>query len=158
LPKVCVPTAPAVVLLNCSAIWFLSYTNSARVVVALLESPDVEYVVTVSPFYDFDLAQLRNDAGLPVYLPANGNSQSEPYVYFRPNSKGEYHDAWKNCCPCRDSDVGGWIKPKSFQLSPGLSGKYGSGVQYPSGSDYDAERQGNMSSFMSGTILGDDMD
>jgi hypothetical protein len=112
----------------------------------------------IGPFFDFDPARLRNDGGLPVYLPPNGNSQSEPYVYFRPDSNGEYHDAWKNCCPCRDSATGGWINPKSFQLfAPGLGGKFGSGAQYPSGTDYDTQRQGNMSNFTSGMTLGDDM-
>lgn len=108
--------------------------------------------------FEFDPKRLRNDGGLLVYLPPNYNSQSEPYVYFRPDSKGEYHGAWKKCRPCRDSTTTGWINPKSYQLfSPGKDGKYGSGVQYPSGTDYDAERQDDMSNFTSGRNLGDDM-
>jgi hypothetical protein len=112
----------------------------------------------IGPYFDFDPQRLRNEAGLPVYLPQNDNFQSDPYVYFRPDSKGEYHGAWKNCRPCRDSDTGGWINPKSYQLfSPGLDGKYGSGVQYPSGTDYDAQRKDDMSNFTAGMTLGDDM-
>ena len=93
----------------------------------------------IGPFFDFDPKQLRDEGGLPVYLASGNTSQSDPYVYFRPDSKGEYHGAWRNCQPCRDSVHGGWINSKSYQLfSPGLDGKYGSGVQYPSGEDYDA--------------------
>ena len=112
----------------------------------------------IGPFVDFDRARLRNQGGLPVYLPENGVSQSDPYVYFRPDSKGEYHGAWQNCRPCRDSERGGWVCPKSYQLfSPGLDGKYGSGVQYPSGADYDEQRKDDMSNFTAGGTLGEDM-
>ena len=77
---------------------------------------------------------MRNEGGLLVYLPRNDNSQSDPFVYFYPDCKGEYHGAWKNCRPCRDSVDGGWVNPKRYQLfSPGMDGKYGSGVQYPNG-------------------------
>ena len=119
---------------------------------------DIERRSRIGPFFDFDPERLRNEGGLPVYLPPNDNSQSDPYVYFRPDSKGEYHGAWKNCRPCRDSVHGGWMNPKSYQLfSPGLDGKYGSGVQYPSGTDYDAQRKDDMSNFTNGATLGDDM-
>ncbi len=112
----------------------------------------------IGPFFDFEPKRLRDEGGLPVYLPRNDNSQSDPYVYFRPDSKGEYHGAWENCRPCRDSSTGAWINSKTYQLfSPGKDGKYGSGVQYPSGTDYDAQRQDDMSSFTSGATLGDDM-
>ena len=112
----------------------------------------------IGPCFDFDPVRLRNDGGLPVYLPPNGNSQSDPYVYFRPDSKGEYHGAWKNCRPCRDSATGAWVNPNSYQFfSPGLDGKYGSGVQYPSGTDYDDQRMDDMSNFTNGATLGDDM-
>ena len=112
----------------------------------------------IGPFFDFDPKRLQDEHGLPVYLPPNKISQSDPYVYFRPDSKGEYHGAWKNCRPCRDSAHGGWMCPKSYQLfSPGLDGKYGSGVQYPSGTEYDAQRQDDMSNFTNGATLGDDM-
>ncbi len=93
-----------------------------------------------------------------VYLPPNDNSRSDPYVYFRPDSKGEYHGSWKNCRPCRDSASGRWMNPKTFQFfSPGGDGKYGFGVQYPSGADYDAQRKDDMSNFTNGATLGDDM-
>lgn len=109
------------------------------------------------PFFDFDPKRLRDDGGLPVYLPPGNNSQSEPYVYFRPDSKGDYDGVWKNCRPCRDSLKGEWMNPKSYQLfSPGIDGKYGSGVQYPSGADYDAQRKDDMSNFTMGATLGDD--
>jgi hypothetical protein len=112
----------------------------------------------IGPYFDFDRARLRDDGGIPVYLPPNNNSQSDPYVYFRPDSKGEYHGAWKNCRPCRDSFTGGWVNPKSYQFfCPGMDGKCGSGVQYPSGADYDAQRQDDMSNFTSGATLGDDV-
>jgi hypothetical protein len=111
----------------------------------------------IGPFYDFDAERLRYDGGIPVYLPPNHNAQSDPYVYFRADSKCEYHCAWKNCQPCRDSNHGGWVNPKSYQLfSPGSDGKYGTGVQYPSGADYDAQRQDDMSNFTAGMTLGDD--
>ena len=112
----------------------------------------------IGPFFDFDPARLRDEGGLLVYLPPNEKSRSDPYVYFCPDAKGEYHGAWKNCQPCRDSAGGGWINPKSFQLfSPGKDGKYGSGVQYPSGADYDAQRMDDMSNFTVGATFGDDM-
>ena len=111
----------------------------------------------IGPIFDFDPKRLCDQGGLLVYLPPNGNSQSDPYVYFRADTKGEYHGAWKNCHPCRDSGHGGWVNPKSYQLfSPGMDGKYGSGVQYPSGTDYDAQRKDDMSSFTNGATLGDD--
>ena len=54
--------------------------------------------------------------------------------------------------------MAGWVNPTSYQLfSPGRDGKYGSGVQYPSGTDYDAQRQDDMSNFTTGATLGDDM-
>ena len=112
----------------------------------------------IGPYFDFDRTRLRIDGGLPVYLPPNGLSQSDPYVYFRADFKGEYHGAWKKCRPCRDSNGEDWVSPKSYQLfSPGMDGKYGSGVQYPSGADYDAQRLDDMSSFTMGTTLQDDM-
>jgi hypothetical protein len=112
----------------------------------------------IGPFFDFDPVRLRNDGGLPVYSPAGNNSQSDPYVYFRPDSKGEYHGAWGKCRPCRDSATGAWVNPKLYQLfSPGKDGKYGSGVQYPSGTDYDAQRMDDMGNFTMGATLGDDM-
>jgi hypothetical protein len=112
----------------------------------------------IGPFFDFDRKQLRVDNGLPIYLPSGADPQSEPYVYFCADSKGEYHGAWSNCRPCRDSNAGGWINPKSFQLfAPGLDGKYGCGVQYPSGADYDQQRKDDMSNFTMGPTLGDDM-
>ena len=112
----------------------------------------------IGPFFDFDPKLLRDEGGVLVYLPPNNNDQSDPYVYFRPDSKGEYFSAWKNCRPCRDSIHGGWMNPKSYQLfSPGLDGKYGSGVQYPSGTDYDAQRMDDMGNFTNGATLADDM-
>jgi hypothetical protein len=112
----------------------------------------------IGPFFDFDRARLRYDGGLPVYLPWNNNPQSEPVVYFRADSKGEYHGAWHNCHPCLDSLGGGWVNPKSFQLfSPGNDGKYGYGAQYPSGTDYDAQRQDDVSNFTRGMTLGSDI-
>ena len=38
-----------------------------------------------------------------------------------------------------------------------MDGKYGCGVQYPSGADYDAQRKDDMSNFTKGLTLGDDM-
>ncbi len=111
----------------------------------------------IGPFFDFAPERLRDEGGLLVYLPPNDNSHSDPFVYFRPDSKGEYHGAWKNCRPCRDSASGGWVNPRSYQLfSPGKDGKYGFGVQYPSGTDFDAQRQDDMSNFTNGATLGDD--
>jgi hypothetical protein len=110
----------------------------------------------IGPFFDFEATRLRDENGLLVYLPPINKSQSDPYVYFRADSKGDYRGGWKNCQPCRDSATGGWVNPKSYQLfSPGTDGKYGSGIQYPSGTDYDAQRQDDMSNFARVT-LGDD--
>jgi hypothetical protein len=112
----------------------------------------------ITPPFDFDVKRLRYDSGLPVYLPLGNDAQSDPYVYFRADAKGEYRGAWKNCRPCRESSNGGWVSPKSYQIfNPGLDGKYGCGVQYPSGTDYDAQRKDDMSSFSNGLTLGDDM-
>ena len=112
----------------------------------------------IGPFFAFDLTRLRDEGGLPIYLPVINSPPSDPYVYFRPDSNGEYHGAWKNCRPCRDSATGKWMNPKSYQLfSPGMDGKYGSGVRYPSGTDYDDQRQDDMSNFTNGATLGDDM-
>jgi hypothetical protein len=123
------------------------------------ENPfDAASTSRIGPFFDFDLKRLRNDGGLLVYLPPNGKPESDPYVYFRADAKGESHGAWKNCCPCRDSINGGWVNPKSYQLfSPGNDGKYGFGVQYPSGTDYDAQRMDDMGNFTNGATLADDM-
>ena len=119
---------------------------------------DTANPLRTSPSYDFDVKLLRYDNGLPVYLPLGNGTQSDPYVYFRADAKGEYHGAWKNCQPCRDSNTGGWINPKSYQLfSPGRDGKYGCGVQYPSGADYDAQRKDDVSNFTNGLTLGDDI-
>jgi hypothetical protein len=110
----------------------------------------------IGPFIDFDPARLRYDGGLLVYLPWKDNSQSNPLVYFRADSKGEYHGAWKKCRPCRDSVNGGWVNPESFQLfAPGKDGRCGSGVQYPSGTDYDAQRRDDLSNFARGALGND---
>lgn len=112
----------------------------------------------IGPFYEFDPLRLRNENGLSVYLPRNDNPRSDPFVYFRPDSKGEYHGACENCRPCRDSVGGGWVCPKSFQLfAPGMDGKYGCGVQYPSGTDYDAQRKDDLSNFTGAATLDNDM-
>lgn len=119
---------------------------------------DITNASRIVPPFDFDPKRLQYEGGLPVYLPPGSNSQSDPYVYFRPDSKGEYHGGWKNCRPCRDSIHGGWVNPKTYQLfSPGKDGKYGSGVQYPSGTDYDTQRQDDIGNFTNGETLGDDI-
>jgi len=112
----------------------------------------------ILPCFEFNAKRWRYDGGLPVYLPYGNDPQRDPYVYFCADSKGEYHGDWKKCQPCRDSTNGSWINPHSYQLfGPGLDGRYGSGVQYPSGTDYDAQRKDDMSNFMSGPTLGADI-
>jgi hypothetical protein len=107
---------------------------------------------------EFDPKRLRIEGGLPVFFPRTANGKSDPYVYFRPDAKGAYHGAWHNCRPCRDSKTGDWINPTTYQLfGPGLDGKYGSGVQYPNGTDYDEQRKDDMSNFTQALMLGDDM-
>lgn len=110
----------------------------------------------IGPVFHFDQSRLRTEDDLLVYLPPNDYSASDPYVYFRANTKGEYTGAWNKCQPCRDSRTGDWINPKSFQLfAPGRDGKYGKGARYPAGDDYDHERQDDEANFSHGT-LGDD--
>ncbi len=41
-------------------------------------------------------------------------------------------------------------------FGPGLDGMYGSGIQYPSGADYDEARKDDMSNFTRGPTLDDD--
>jgi len=108
--------------------------------------------------YEFETSQLQNDNGLLVMVPHGNNGRSDPFVYFTPDSKGEYHGAWHKCQPCRDSNTGEWISPTKYQLfGPGLDGRYGAGVQYPSGADYDDARKDDMSTFTTGATMGDDM-
>ncbi len=108
--------------------------------------------------FEFAANQLRVENGLPVFFPHTASGESDPYVYFRPNAKGTYHGASHNCRPCRDSKTGDWINPTTYQLfGPGIDGKYGSGVQYPNGADYDEQRKDDMSNFMQGSTLGNDM-
>ena len=79
-------------------------------------------------------------------------------ISFKADSKGEYHEAWHNCHPCRSSVNGSWINPTSYQLfSPGLDGKYGQGIQYPSGADYDEYRKDDLSNFTDSSALGGDI-
>jgi hypothetical protein len=108
--------------------------------------------------FEFELKRLRTEGGLLVFFPRTANDKSDPYVYFRPDAKGAYHGAWHNCRPCRDSKTGDWINSTTYQLfGPGVDGKYGSGIQYPSGADYDEARKDDMSNFTQGPRLGDDM-
>ena len=108
--------------------------------------------------FEFAPEQLRIENGLPVFFPRTASGKDEPYVYFRPDAKGAYHGAWHNCSPCRDSNTGEWINPNTYQLfGPGLDGKYGTGMQYPSGADYDEQRKDDMSNFTQGSTLGNDM-
>ena len=61
--------------------------------------------------------------------------------------------AWKQCKPCRDTRGDGWAMPESFQIRcPGLDGKFGSGVKFPRGTDYDRAQWDNMSNFCDGTF------
>jgi hypothetical protein len=110
----------------------------------------------IPPFYDFDYARLRSENGMLAYLPRNGKSDSDPHVYFRPDSNGQYRGAWKQCRPCRDTRSGGWMAPKTYQLfCPGWDGRYGSGVQYPTGEDYDKDRYDDIANFSSRDLEGD---
>jgi hypothetical protein len=140
--------------------WLGGMTDQAGNFIGFSANPNDPFDASanrIGPYFDFDKTRLRNENGLPVFMPRNGISASEPYVYFRADSKGGYQGAWKKCRPCRDSTSGGWVNARSYQLfSPGMDGKYGSGVQYPSGADYDAQRLDDMSSFTNGPTLGDD--
>jgi hypothetical protein len=107
---------------------------------------------------EFDQKRLRSKNGLLVYFPEIMNEKCDPFVYFRPDSTGEYHGESHNCRACRDSKTGEWINAKTYQLfGPGKDGKYGAGVQYPSGADYDENRKDDMSNFTQGATLGNDM-
>jgi hypothetical protein len=107
----------------------------------------------IGPFFEFDQKRLRMRDGVFEYMSPNDNKESEPYVYFRASPSGDYAGAWKNCKPCRDTRGDGWAKPRSFQIRcPGLDGKFGAGVKFPSGEDFDKAQQDDMSNFCDGTF------
>jgi len=109
----------------------------------------------VGPFFEFDPKRLRNDKGLLRYSPANDNKDSEPYVYFRAKPNGEYAGAWKNCKPCRDNRAGpnAFANSKTFQIRcPGLDGRFGSGVKFPGGEDYDQFQYDDRANFCDRTF------
>ena len=109
----------------------------------------------VGPFFEFETKRLRNDNGLLCYLPPNDNQDSQPYVYFRAKPNGEYAGAWKNCKPCRDSRVGpnAFANSKTFQIRcPGRDGRFGSGVKFPGGEDYDQFQRDDLSNFCDRTF------
>jgi prepilin-type N-terminal cleavage/methylation domain-containing protein len=116
----------------------------------------------LGPFYEFKKEQLvtaGSTAGFNLYryMPNNGNSQSDPIVYFRARANGTYTGAYGNCKPCLDTRSGttAFADPTKYQIrSPGLDGKHGTGIQFPTGTDYDQYQYDDVASF-SEKSLGD---
>lgn len=121
----------------------------------------------IGPFYDGFLKDKTrcvaagtsaNNFPLYRFLPANGNGQSDPYVYFRARANGAYTGSIGNCKPCIDSSLTTstttvYIEPKKYQIrSPGLDGKFGAGIQFPDGTDYDKFQYDDLSNFCDGTF------
>jgi hypothetical protein len=112
----------------------------------------------IGPFFEFARERLKKDGGGFRYYPRNGQDASEPLVYFRAKPDGTYSGQWRNCKPCQDwrngeSDPPKYINLKSYQLrSPGLDGKHGSGVQFPTGGDYDQYQYDDLANFSDGTF------
>jgi hypothetical protein len=108
----------------------------------------------IGPFFKFDVERLRIVGRAVQYLPPR-NGNGDPYVYFRGGPKGyDGHPGWKTARPYRDSKTGKWINPQSFQiLCAGNDGKFGSGIQYPSGSDYDPNNYDDLANFTSGDTM-----
>jgi hypothetical protein len=113
------------------------------------ENPFDDDLLRFPPFILFDSKRVKSTSSGLQFIPHNGKEQSEPYVYFRSRPDGTYSGSFGVCKPCLDVKIGpsGFANPNSFQIrSPGRDGKHGSGIQYPSGADYDehqADDQGN---------------
>jgi hypothetical protein len=102
------------------------------------------------PFFEFDLNRVKDDAEGLRYLPGNDNAESEPYVYFRARPDGSYAGSYHYSRPCLDTTKGAnvFCNPGSFQIrSPGKDGKYGSGIMYPTGEDYDKYQYDDQANF-----------
>jgi hypothetical protein len=116
----------------------------------------------IGPFFAFDPARLI--PGAYAYYPDNGHpagpADNQPFIYFAAQG-GSYSKSasWGNCRPFLDTRLANaYVNPTSFQiLSPGRSGKYGTGRNYPSGSDYDADNYDEITNFTRGATLKSDM-
>ncbi len=114
----------------------------------------------IDPFFNFDLSRLP--AGTYTYYPNNGLSadpaKNQPYVYFAARS-GTYSNLskWGHCRPYTGMGKG-YVNPATFQiLSPGRDGRFGTGRDYPSGSDYNVDNYDDITNFIKGATLQSDM-
>jgi prepilin-type N-terminal cleavage/methylation domain-containing protein len=112
----------------------------------------------IGPFYEFKKEQLvaAGSSTFPLYryLPNNGNATSEPIVYFRARANGAYPTTpapgTTGCKACLDTRTGttAFADAKKYQLrSPGTDGKHGTGIQFPTGTDYNADQYDDVVSF-----------
>ena len=116
----------------------------------------------IGPFFEFDPGRLADSryyppAGIPV---GSGSSGFGPYIYFRSNRSGGYtdHPGFESTGPCQDTRASGWANPRSFQIrSSGLDALLGSGVQFPTGGDYDDDTWDDITNFSGGGTLEDAM-
>jgi prepilin-type N-terminal cleavage/methylation domain-containing protein len=93
-------------------------------------------------------------------------SESAPYLYFKAVAGLYTKDPFANTLPFADSTAASqpaFINPKSFQIiCPGLDGKFGTYAasgwpQYPAGTTYKTETLDDMTSFATGSTVGDDV-
>jgi hypothetical protein len=116
----------------------------------------------IGPFYEFDLSRLP--PGTYTYYPRNGlpaePAHNQPYVYFAARD-GSYSNLskWGHCRPYVNTlTPNSYVNPTTFQiLSPGLDGRFGTGRDYPSGSDYNADNYDDVTNFIKGATLQNDM-
>jgi hypothetical protein len=122
------------------------------------ENPFDDNPARIRPFYEFAPERLRKDGSVFRYYPPRGPKDGEPYVYFRAKPGGTYAGNWRDCKPCEDlrrgeGEPARFANPRSFQLrSPGLDGKHGSGVQFPTGGDYDQYQYDDLANFCEKTL------
>ncbi len=114
----------------------------------------------IGPFFSFDSSRLP--AGTYTFYPANGLSadpaSNQPLVYFAARS-GTYSNLsqWGHCRPYTWMGKG-YVNPATFQiLSPGRDGRFGTGRDYPSGSDYNVDNYDDVTNFIKGATLKSDM-
>ncbi len=125
----------------------------------------------IGPFFDFDPNRLYDIGGALQYYPAGvplGSSTQGygPYVYFRarynPATRTygyEGHPGWPavGVRPMRDTRRTGnqnpWVNPETFQIrAAGLDGKFGRGVMFPTGEDYDEDQLDDLGNFADGVF------
>jgi len=158
LPPQCAELDPASAL----TFWLGGMTDADGRFIGFSANPADPFNATDSsrlgPFFEFDPQRVKKVGVGFWYLPPNGNTESEPYLYFkeyaRPGVSDKDAGNWKDVRPYKDARTGAYANPGSCQiLCPGSDGRYGRAAQSAAGkdaagkADYDPYQEDDLGNF-----------